>query len=113
MPDTAAPRRQSIPACQRGLLCLSGGGSDGIRPRRARGVPAGVRLLGDDGRRGAGPRRFDEDPLNLGDLVGAVMEFASDGDQGAQVIEDMLSTGLIRLSRACAVEFDETPGREC
>jgi hypothetical protein len=58
-----------------------------------------VQHLSDDGRRHTGRWRFDEGPLNLGDVVDAVMGCAADSREAALVIEDLLSTGRIRLTR--------------
>jgi hypothetical protein len=43
--------------------------------------------------------RFENGPLDLGDVVDAVMAYAADSREAALVIEDLLTTGRIRLTR--------------
>jgi hypothetical protein len=58
-----------------------------------------VQHLSADGRRSTGRWQFERGPLNLGDLVDAVMGCAADSREAALVIEDLLTTGRIRLTR--------------
>jgi hypothetical protein len=59
----------------------------------------GVRHMSDDGRRSTGRWQFEKGPLNLGDVVDTVMGCAADSREAALVIEDLLTTGRIRLTR--------------